>query len=254
MLTDVILAEYQGRDYILTADRDEHIRVSRGIPQTHVIEGFCLGHEEFVSRLCIPSSRPEILISGGGDDKLFVWEWLTGRLVSTVDIASHIKTSLVEAGVTSTIKPAISSIQHTQVPPHEDLLFVTSEGVPAIFIFSLSSTAQLVHHKTLTFAGNVLAVVASTQAGTAGLMLLVSVDILYKPGSTTERRTEPLKGSSIEKLVYVSEKETFSRREFVSEIEAIENEVPVTDKAGNLLYNLENLRKREGGDVEGGEE
>ncbi len=254
MLTDVILAEHQGRDYILTADRDEHIRVSRGIPQTHVIEGFCLGHEEFVSRLCIPSSRPEILISGGGDDKLFVWEWLTGRLVSTVDIASYIKTSLVEAGTTSSIKPAISSIQHIQIFPHEDLLFVASEGVPAIFIFSLSSAAQLVHRQTLMFAGNVLSIVASTQAGDAGLMLLVSIDILCKPGSTIERRTEPLKGSSIEKLVYVPEKETFSRRDFVSEIEAIENEVPVTDKVGNLLYNLENLRKREGGDGEGGEE
>lgn len=43
MLTDIALVVLNGRNYIITADRDEHIRISRGIPQSHIIEGFCLG-------------------------------------------------------------------------------------------------------------------------------------------------------------------------------------------------------------------
>ena len=76
------------RSYILTSDRDEHIRVSRGIPQTHVIEGYCLGHTEFVSKLCIPHWSQKTLISGGGDDFLLNWDWLSGTLRQKVDLKS----------------------------------------------------------------------------------------------------------------------------------------------------------------------
>ncbi|KAL8706748.1 MAG: hypothetical protein Q9201_000273 [Fulgogasparrea decipioides] len=74
--------------YLITADRDEHIRVSRGIPQAHIIEGFCLGHSQFVSQLCIPSWNSRLLISGGGDDFLLVWDWLSGRVLHKVDLRS----------------------------------------------------------------------------------------------------------------------------------------------------------------------
>jgi tRNA (guanine-N(7)-)-methyltransferase subunit TRM82 len=80
------------REYIITADRDEHIRVSRGMPQAHVIEGFCLGHEDFVSRLCVaPGGKDEILISGGGDDYLFVWDWVKGQLLGKAGVLEHVK-------------------------------------------------------------------------------------------------------------------------------------------------------------------
>ncbi len=80
------------REYIITADRDEHIRVSRGMPQAHVIEGFCLGHEDFVSRLCVaPGGRAGVLISGGGDDDLFVWDWVRGALLARAGVLEHVK-------------------------------------------------------------------------------------------------------------------------------------------------------------------
>src|SRR5690242_17212234 len=73
MLTDIVAAEADARKYIITADRDEHIRVSRSIPQSHIIEGFCFGHEAFINKLCITQSGR--LVSGGGDAHLFVWDW-----------------------------------------------------------------------------------------------------------------------------------------------------------------------------------
>jgi tRNA (guanine-N(7)-)-methyltransferase subunit TRM82 len=84
MLTDIAYAKVDSRSYIITADRDEHIRVSRGIPQAHIIEGFCHGHEAFISRLCLASGNR--LVSGGGDPYLCVWDWMNYRLLEQLDI------------------------------------------------------------------------------------------------------------------------------------------------------------------------
>jgi len=97
MLTDVAFIERDGRTYIVTADRDEHIRVSRGIPQAHIIEGYCMGHTDFVSKLCFPASVPCLLVSGGGDDDLFAWDWLSGRLLQRTNIAYHIEKAMAHA-------------------------------------------------------------------------------------------------------------------------------------------------------------
>lgn len=97
LLTDVAFASLpspdpsstQKRSYILSADRDEHIRVSRSAPQAHVIENYCLGHTSFISKLCIPQWAPEFLISGGGDPHLMVWNWAAGELLHTVPLVEE---------------------------------------------------------------------------------------------------------------------------------------------------------------------
>ena len=95
LLTDVVCATVASprglRECILSSDRDEHIRVSRGMPQTHVIENYCLGHTEFVSKLCLPPAFPHLLLSGGGDDYLLLWKWTSGLIYQKVDIRSHVE-------------------------------------------------------------------------------------------------------------------------------------------------------------------
>lgn len=99
LLTAVALGfDDQSRPYILTADRDEHIRVSRGTrEQAHVIERFCLGHEDFVNRLCIPSGMGEILVSAGGDPEVFVWRWREGQLLGKTNLLDAVKGVVPEA-------------------------------------------------------------------------------------------------------------------------------------------------------------
>lgn len=142
MLTDIALVEECGRNYIITADRDEHIRVSRGIPQSHIIEAYCLGHSEFVSRLCLPKSANRLLISGGGDDDLFVWDWLSGDLLQKVNISSHVELVLrgssgegrgVGIGANDdshSPKVIVSGIKHLQQEPNSNSgsVVVTCEG------------------------------------------------------------------------------------------------------------------------------
>ena len=147
MLTDLALVNLKGRNYILTADRDEHIRVSRGIPQAHIIEGFCQGHREFISRLLIPDNRLEILISGGGDDELCVWDWAKGILVSRADLKLHVEDIMgglggddIDDESSGASKIAVSRIMHVGLLKNDmvdDLVVVACEGYTNPTIFTL---------------------------------------------------------------------------------------------------------------------
>ena len=90
LLTDLISVELAGasgetpRQYILTSDRDEHIRVSRGIPQAHIIETYCLHHLDFVSKMCVLPWQPEVLVSGSGEPSLKCYNWPSGKLLYNI--------------------------------------------------------------------------------------------------------------------------------------------------------------------------
>ncbi|KAH9951156.1 WD40-repeat-containing domain protein [Amylocystis lapponica] len=71
--------------HVLSADRDEHIRVS-WFPQGYTIERFCLGHEKFVSALHIPRFAHATLVSGGGDPVLKLWDWMEGTVYGEIQI------------------------------------------------------------------------------------------------------------------------------------------------------------------------
>jgi tRNA (guanine-N(7)-)-methyltransferase subunit TRM82 len=117
MLTAVELVESEGRRYILTADRDEHIRVSRYVPQAHVIECFCLGHKDFISSMVVPAGRGDILVSGGGDNDLFVWDWKTGAKLSTTSVLS-----LAQVVAPEVTKVAVSSLTTLLYPTENGAL------------------------------------------------------------------------------------------------------------------------------------
>lgn len=96
MLTDLVVAKRETEDgvartYIITADRDEHIRVSRGPPQSYITEGYCLGHSKFVSKLCVLTpSFPELLVSGGSDHELRVWDWTAQKCIKEISMTEHL--------------------------------------------------------------------------------------------------------------------------------------------------------------------
>jgi len=94
--------------HIVTSDRDEHIRASR-FPQGYTIESFCLGHKRyfpsplalssiaaqrrFISAIHIPRDPTAhgILVSGGGDPVLKVWDWRAGRRLYDVAIEDALR-------------------------------------------------------------------------------------------------------------------------------------------------------------------
>ncbi|KAM7208037.1 hypothetical protein V8F20_001583 [Naviculisporaceae sp. PSN 640] len=162
------------RQFIITADRDEHIRITRSMPQTHVIEGFCLAHEEFVSTIRIPPTRPEILISGGGDDELYVWNWTSNQLLSKADLlgeAQKVSPEIDEVAVTRVFATHVEKDART-------LIFVICERIPAVFCFQLKDTeSRLQHIQTISLpdATNPLDV-EYLSSSSSSPQLLVAVD------------------------------------------------------------------------------
>ncbi|KAI5084515.1 hypothetical protein GOP47_0000684 [Adiantum capillus-veneris] len=82
--------------FIVTADRDFKIRVSvfpkDPLQGAHEIEGFCLGHTSFVSCIaCIDVGlKSQLLVSGGGDGTVRLWEIETATLLDTVDVRDEV--------------------------------------------------------------------------------------------------------------------------------------------------------------------
>jgi tRNA (guanine-N(7)-)-methyltransferase subunit TRM82 len=121
MLTGVaaIARNEDGSDqHLLTADRDEKIRVSR-FPESYIIEGFLLGHTEYVTAMAAfsPSApppppthghhQPKSLraVSCGGDRTVRLWDLETFKELCCASSASSMSESSDEE-----LDPALSKI------------------------------------------------------------------------------------------------------------------------------------------------
>ncbi|XP_008217681.1 tRNA (guanine-N(7)-)-methyltransferase non-catalytic subunit wdr4 [Nasonia vitripennis] len=81
MLLDILVTDDQ--KYVITADRDEKIRVSM-FPNSYNILSYCLGHKNFVTNIAIVPHDKDILVSSGGDGTLMFWDFKTGREILRV--------------------------------------------------------------------------------------------------------------------------------------------------------------------------
>ncbi|KAH6854254.1 hypothetical protein B0I37DRAFT_25059 [Chaetomium sp. MPI-CAGE-AT-0009] len=218
------------REYIVTADRDEHIRVSRGVPQAHVIERFCLGHEDFVSRLCMaPGGRAEVLISGGGDDDLFVWDWVRGELLGRAAVLEHVKG--VVGGEEGASKVAVTKVFACGWEGGVGV-FVVVERVPALFRYELLEDNTLQHRETIPTPGNPLDIEGMEARGTAPRLL-----VAVYPSSSTD-------GSSNSSSFIVLDKgETGWRQTTVENLPA-GGDIDISEtELQKILYSTETLRK-----------
>ncbi|KAL2823189.1 hypothetical protein BDW59DRAFT_149062 [Aspergillus cavernicola] len=251
LLTDVAFVSLSSSDpssarkrsYILSADRDEHIRVSRGPPQAHIIENYCFGHTAFISKLCIPQWAPEILISGGGDPYFLVWNWTTGQILQ--------KVPLVEETPEATKEVAVRSIWAASFGPRR-LVLVALEGTPFLQYFTLETNGAITPHQPLKTSGNILDVHVREDINT----VLISVDCIREPGSTQEWRSTPVSPATLLEAFQLKQDTEMPEWETVSDsmistINASETEVVSAtteskEKAvlNNSLYGLEHLRKK----------
>ncbi|KAH8928955.1 hypothetical protein BT69DRAFT_1276740 [Atractiella rhizophila] len=107
MLTCIKVGILDGKQFIVTADRDEHVRVTE-YPRAERIRGWGFGHTKFVSSvLPLPPSTnqghdfPPLIISGGGDSFLLGFSPTSLELQSKVDISllkGHMKVKDLRSG------------------------------------------------------------------------------------------------------------------------------------------------------------
>ncbi|XP_066563187.1 tRNA (guanine-N(7)-)-methyltransferase non-catalytic subunit wdr4 isoform X2 [Amia ocellicauda] len=147
--------------YIITADRDEKIRVSL-LKAPYDIQSFCLGHREFVSSVFVPPHHPHWLISGSGDGTLRLWDIESGTELQNLDLKQ-----LNGPDSTEKDKFAVSRIASS---PQGDHIAVSCDSFPAVHIFQVDVESQmLVHMEHLRLAHSSWDV-AFSQAGKLWLL------------------------------------------------------------------------------------
>lgn len=268
LLTDLIVVSTsvvnngtsQTKQYIITADRDEHIRISRSIPQTHVIENFCLGHTEFVSKLCVSPWAPGHLVAGNGEPSLRIYAIQTGEQISRCDLLSipslrdNISQALKASPDRDISKLTVSGIWPLPSADHASLL-VAFEGVP--FLFELTNTQNTDTIKIIPTLGNVLDVTRID-----GGRIAVAIDTVHESGSYKSYRPDLGRGSQSIVLFHRQELgEEWQRQSMKFDLEPVVKDISVNEQEregnesqqekiysllGEFLYGLGNLRKWRG--------
>ncbi|XP_027879020.1 tRNA (guanine-N(7)-)-methyltransferase non-catalytic subunit wdr4 isoform X2 [Xiphophorus couchianus] len=120
--------------YIITADRDEKIRVShRRSPYN--IQSYCLGHHQFVSTLEIPKGHPHWLLSGSGDGTVKLWEFESGRKLQSWDLGQ-----LEDKLCSDTAKGNNTAVFRICSSPGGRDVAVLCDGLMNVYIFTLEQT------------------------------------------------------------------------------------------------------------------
>ncbi|KAJ6785003.1 hypothetical protein PWT90_03688 [Aphanocladium album] len=234
MLTSLLIGrDRQNRKYILTSDRDEHIRVSRYMPQSHVIHGYCLGHAEFVGDMAIADSREETLVSGGGDDELFVWNWVTGELLCKTNILKSVKEVVPEATKVAVSRVFSNSyVSETDIETH---IIVICEGVPALFTWQLlKDTNTLTKPGIIQLPGKPLDLAITTNR------VVVALHVAEDASGEAAR------------ALHIIDLELEDGRLAVEEIEPVQDDEPEKEELEmsykdirSLFYTVEHLRKQQ---------
>ncbi|KAM7407953.1 hypothetical protein PAMA_003611 [Pampus argenteus] len=133
-------------EYVITADRDEKIRVSH-LRSPYNIQSFCLGHQQFVSALLVPSGYPHWLLSGSGDGTVKLWEYKSGKRLQSWDLQQLEDTLSSEADKDK--KPTVCRISSSPDGHH---IAVLCERVSAVqfFTLQLQGEEKLTPHSRLS--------------------------------------------------------------------------------------------------------
>ncbi|NXC38778.1 WDR4 methyltransferase, partial [Penelope pileata] len=132
MLLDVALSPDD--QYILTADRDEKIRVSLTKAPYYIVS-YCLGHEEFVSKIFVVPNYPDLLLSASGDCTLRLWKYKSGEELYCCHLSSVCGPETTKAEQKYVVSRIAYCCQGSYVA-------VLCDSIPRVYIFQLDAVAQ----------------------------------------------------------------------------------------------------------------
>ncbi|KAI7849575.1 WD40-repeat-containing domain protein [Circinella umbellata] len=150
MVTDMTLSKDE--KFIVTSDRDEHIRVSR-YPNGYNIENFCLGHSDVVTYIQVFPWDESLLISAGGDNTIRVWEFLKGKEVQSLNIKEYIQPYMAKATDANSEEPMVRKLA---IDPTKKLIAIVFAKTNAIVLLEWTSDNKLVYKSTLETGSSVL--------------------------------------------------------------------------------------------------
>ncbi|KAL8808237.1 MAG: hypothetical protein Q9223_004127 [Gallowayella weberi] len=273
-LPGTTIAGSHDRTYIISADRDEHIRISRGMPQAHIIEGYCLGHTQFVSKLCVPGWNPRVLVSGGGDDYLLVWDWISSRIINKVDLREAVTDLLDRQRLDGSVQGQSIEAADVDLPWNKQIavldicamevktaagelrrqILVACEAVSAIFFFDILADGTMHFKGSIATEGDVICFALSGDHDRIAYAMEIDADLLSPSNSANQvkgGRRPSIGILKFDALTGVWINEQGLQNSITGAVAGLPRNVdsPVGVKAkgrGSVgsVYSLENLRKR----------
>ncbi|CAO3587620.1 unnamed protein product [Absidia cylindrospora] len=145
MITDVILSDDE--KYVITADRDEHIRVSR-FPNGYNIENFCLGHTDVVTVIRLLPWDKNILVSAGGDNTICLWDFVKGTRIQSFNYQEHVQQYITTPATETdhTENPLVSSVKFDTT---SNTVAVSFTKVPAIMLLEWNQDEKVLQYKDM---------------------------------------------------------------------------------------------------------
>ncbi|KAG0683404.1 tRNA (guanine-N(7)-)-methyltransferase non-catalytic subunit trm82 [Pichia californica] len=160
-----------GNEVIMTADRDEHIRISY-FPKSYIIKKILFGHKEFISCFSLPEwCDGKVLISAGGDSFICSWLWQNkdefSELKSKISIDSLVKDKLndkhlipekFQSDEGNLVEYCISKI----IPLNKSQqLVIIFERIPSLFVFDLTKDGELSFVKEYPVSNDIITATSS---------------------------------------------------------------------------------------------
>ncbi|KAI8378208.1 WD40-repeat-containing domain protein [Choanephora cucurbitarum] len=151
MVTDMLLTPDE--KYVVTSDRDEHIRVSR-FPNGYNIESFCLGHTDVITSIKLLPWKTDVLVSAGGDGTVRLWDYLKGSCLQTIDLKEQIEDHKPPAADANSEDAIINTLSFD---PASQKLAVAFAKSPAILILDYNQETNTLEYKqTLVVSSPIL--------------------------------------------------------------------------------------------------
>jgi len=124
LVTSMLLVD--GDKFVVTADRDEHVRVSH-FPDAYDIHTILLGHKVFVTALAAHKGLPGLVVSGDGKGEIRVW-----RHTDSVEVACTQVSSVEGISETAILSMALGG---------EGDLAVQLQGAKTVLLYKLDAAA-----------------------------------------------------------------------------------------------------------------
>ncbi|CDH50810.1 trna (guanine-n-)-methyltransferase subunitwdr4 [Lichtheimia corymbifera JMRC:FSU:9682] len=150
MITDMTLSADE--KYVVTADRDEHIRVSR-FPNGYNIESFCLAHTDVVTSVKVVPWSTDLLVSAGGDNTVRVWQFVQGKEMQCFPTKEYISKYMPEATDANSKEPIVSRLV---IDSNKKVIALSFAKIPAILLLGWSDDNKLEYKQTIETQAPVL--------------------------------------------------------------------------------------------------
>ncbi|KAH8555340.1 WD40-repeat-containing domain protein [Umbelopsis sp. PMI_123] len=143
MLTDMTLSNDE--KYVITADRDEHVRVSR-FPNGYNIESYCMGHTDVVTNIQLIPWAPSILATVGGDCTLKLWDFVAGKELQSLDYKSYVEKYVPDGVDANTMDPIVMKMQ---LSSKDNIAVLSIAKAPLLLVLKWDTNNSIFDFKTV---------------------------------------------------------------------------------------------------------